>query len=149
MQGRKVNFAAEVLANNPLSKKNQNGEGGPRLMTHNLMNTKIGFDNRKFDELYGGHKGERVWLDFGKGTSNVMRYDPLQSTNITYGNHKLYFMLPPRIRLSPSQVILFELVYLSGKDPSRDEVIGWGALPVVNGDFDINVGKFKVPLLYG
>jgi len=24
--------------------------------------------------------------------------------------------------------------------------MGWGALPIVNGDFEINTGKFKVPL---
>lgn len=146
-----VQFAEDVaLQLNPLKKRNANDQGvGPRLMTHNLHNTKIGFDNRTFDELYGGNKGERVWLDFGKGTSNVMKYDPMRSTNISYNNHKLYFMLPPKARLSPSMVVMFELVYLSGKDPSRDEVQGWGALPVVNGDFDINTGKFKVPLLYG
>jgi len=45
--------------------------------------------------------------------------------------------------------LLFELVYLSGKDPSRDLVVGWGALPAVNGEFKINTGKFKVPLIYG
>jgi len=44
---------------------------------------------------------------------------------------------------------LFELVYLSGKDPSKDEVMGWGALPLVNGEFGINTGKFKVPLVFG
>jgi len=68
-------------------------------MTNNLRNTKIGFDNVKFDQLYGDKNAERVWLDFGKGTSNVMHYDPLISTNINYGNHKLYYMLPPKIRI--------------------------------------------------
>lgn len=27
--------------------------------------------------------------------------------------------------------------------------MGWGALPLVNGEFDINTGKFKVPMIYG
>jgi hypothetical protein len=66
-----------------------------------------------------------------------------------FHGHKMYFMLPPESKLQPSNVILFELVYLSGKDPSKDQVVGWGALPVVNGEFKINTGKFKVPLIYG
>lgn len=61
----------------------------------------------------------------------------------------MYFMLPPISKLQPSNVVLFELVYLSGKDPSNDIVVGWGALPIVNGEFQINTGKFKVPLIYG
>ena len=58
-------------------------------------------------------------------------------------------MLPPALDLQPSNVILFELVYLSGKDTSQDQVVGWGALPIVNGEFQLSTGKFKVPLLYG
>lgn len=27
--------------------------------------------------------------------------------------------------------------------------MGWGAFPLVNGDFEINEGKFKLPLLNG
>ena len=27
--------------------------------------------------------------------------------------------------------------------------MGWGAFPLVNGDFKINEGKFKVPLMHG
>lgn len=78
-----------------------------------------------------------------------MHYNPILSTNINYGAHKLYYMLPPTSKLQPSNILLFELVYLSGKDPSRDQVMGWGALPLVNGEFDINTGKFKVPMIYG
>ena len=78
-----------------------------------------------------------------------MNYNPLISTNINYNMHKLYFMLPPKTKLQPSNVLLFELVHVSGKDPSKDAVMGWGALPLVNGEFSINTGKFKVPFLYG
>ena len=44
---------------------------------------------------------------------------------------------------------LIELVYLSSKDTANDIVVGWGAFPIVNGEFAINAGKFKVPILYG
>jgi len=45
--------------------------------------------------------------------------------------------------------VLFELVYLSSKSSSEDVTMGWGAFPIVNGDFKINQGKFKVPLIFG
>lgn len=122
---------------------------GPGLYSNFLNSTKIGFDNRKFDELYGEKKAEKIWLDFGKGTTNVVSYNPMVSTNINFNAHKLYYMLPPKSKLQPSNVLLFELVYLSGKDPSKDITMGWGALPLVNGEFNINTGKFKVPLIYG
>lgn len=41
------------------------------------------------------------------------------------------------------------MLYLSSKSTCKDEVKAWGAFPIVNGDFDINSGKFKVPLLAG
>lgn len=63
--------------------------------------------------------------------------------------HRMYFMLPPALDLQPSNVILFELVYLSSKETSKDQVMGWGALPIVNGEFQLSTGKFKVPFLYG
>ncbi len=90
-----------------------------------------------------------MWIDFGKISTSVIHYDPLVRANMLFHGHKMYFMLPPESKLQPSNVILFELVYLSGKDPSKDQVVGWGALPVVNGEFKINTGKFKVPLIYG
>ena len=69
---------------------------------------------------------------------------------MNFNGHKLYYMLPPSLSLLPSNVILFEIVYLSSKnDITKDIVVGWGAFPIVNGDFEINTGKFKVPMLYG
>lgn len=41
------------------------------------------------------------------------------------------------------------MVYLSSKETTDDVIMGWGAFPIVNGDFEINTGKFKVPFLYG
>ena len=45
--------------------------------------------------------------------------------------------------------MIFELVYLSNKSSSEDVTVGWGAFPIVNGEFEINTGKFKIPLIYG
>lgn len=58
-------------------------------------------------------------------------------------------MLPPSSALSPANVLIFELIYLTSKNTCKDLVVGWGAFPIVNGDFEVNTGKFKLPLLYG
>jgi hypothetical protein len=60
-----------------------------------MHQTKIGFDNHKFDELYENKRAEKVWLDFGKGTSTVISHNPLKNSNIMFNGHKMYFMLPP------------------------------------------------------
>ena len=99
--------------------------------------------------MYKGQETEKVWIDFGKVNSNVLRYDPRKKGTMDFNGHKLYYMLPPSSSLAPSNVIIFELVYLSSKNTSRDVVIGWGAFPIVNGEFQINSGKFKLPILYG
>lgn len=119
------------------------------VISTNMHQTKIGFDDRDFDELYAGKNTEKVWVDFSKGTTNVVNHDPHHTPNMNFNAHKMYFMLPPASVMQPSNVLLFELVFLSGKDPSKDVVYGWGALPIVSGDFNINTGKFKVPLVYG
>ena len=46
-------------------------------------------------------------------------------------------------------MLLFELPYLSNHSSSQDTVVGWGAFPLVDGDFTINQGKFKVPMIFG
>lgn len=111
--------------------------------------TKIGFDEMDFKEMYKDRETEKVWIDFGKINSNVMRYDPDKQMQLDFGGHKLYYMLPPGSRLQPSNVLFFELVYLSSKNTCKDVVLGWGAFPIVNGEFEINNGKFKLPLLSG
>jgi len=57
--------------------------------------------------------------------------------------------VPPDIYLEPSNVVLFELIWLSSQTTSTDYVMAWGAFPLVNGDFEINQGRFKLPLLNG
>ena len=115
-----------------------------------MQRTKINFDQEEYKSIYKGSETERVWIDFGKVNSNVLNFSPSENPNMDFGGHKLYYMLPPSMSLLPSNVIMFELVYLSSKeDITQDKVIGWGAFPIVNGDFEINAGKFKVPMLTG
>ena len=114
-----------------------------------MNRTKMGFDQDDYKRMYKGQETERVWIDFGKVTSNVIKHDPVKRANMLLDGHKLYYMLPPSLSLLPSNVLCFEIVYLSSKDTTKDIVVGWGAFPIVNGDFEINTGKFKVPMLYG
>lgn len=97
---------------------------------------------------------EQVWIDFGKQHTKVKSYDPEiavegDAGEIDFNGHQIYFIMPPHGELLPSNVMVFELVFLSSKERSDDVVMGWGAFPIVNGDFQLNKGKFKVPLIHG
>jgi hypothetical protein len=41
------------------------------------------------------------------------------------------------------------LILLESETVPKDYTIGWGLFPLINGDFNVNEGKFKVPLLFG
>lgn len=41
------------------------------------------------------------------------------------------------------------MVLLESETVPRDYVVGWGGFPLVDSDFKLNEGKFKVPLLFG
>ena len=69
------------------------------VISNNLGQTKIGFDMGEYDELYKDKNAEKVWLDFGKVTTQVINYDPFEESNIQFGGHKMYFMLPPESKL--------------------------------------------------
>jgi len=43
----------------------------------------------------------------------------------------------------------FQLVLLESDIVPKDYVVGWGVFPLLNSDFQLNEGKFKVPLLFG
>jgi hypothetical protein len=51
---------------------------------------------------------------------------------------------PSRSEAKPSMVILFELFLLKSQEYTHDQVLGWGVFPLVDADFELNKGKFKV-----
>jgi len=114
-----------------------------------MHESRITNDNEEYDKMYKGMQTEKVWIDFGKVNSNVMRYDPERKSQLDFDGHKLYYMLPPSVFLKPSNVVVFEIVNLSSKNTCKDEIVAWGALPIVNGEFEVNQGKFKLPMLAG
>jgi len=59
-------------------------------------------------------------------------------------NQSLLLFVPPRSEVKPSMAILFELFLLKSKDFSHDQVLGWGVFPLIDSDFELNNGKFKV-----
>jgi hypothetical protein len=82
---------------------------------------------------------EKVLIDFGKQYTKLVHFDAQpDSDEMNYDGYKMYFIVPPNLYLEPSNVILFELIWLSSQTTSTDYVMGWGAFPLVNGDFEIN-----------
>ena len=51
--------------------------------------------------------------------------------------------------LESTNCLQFQLVLLESDIVPRDYVVGWGVFPLLNSDFQLNEGKFKVPLLFG
>ena len=56
----------------------------------------------------------------------------------------LLLIAPSRFNLLPSMAYLFELFLLKSKEYSHDQVLGWGVFPLINADFELNQGKYKV-----
>lgn len=82
---------------------------------------------------------EKVLIDFGKQYTKVAHFDGNHDSNeLDYEGHKIYFIVPPNLYLEPSNVVVFELIWLSTVTTSKDYVMAWGAFPLVNGDFEIN-----------
>lgn len=93
---------------------------------------------------------EKVLIDFGKQYTKLAHFEAKPDSNeMNYDGYKMYFIVPPNLYLEPSNVVIFELIWLSSQTTNRDCIVGWGAFPLVNGDFEINQGRFKLPLLNG
>ncbi|PHJ17601.1 transmembrane protein [Cystoisospora suis] len=70
--------------------------------------------------------------------SDVMRFD-----------QTLYLACPPEKDVTPSMCLVFELYLLRGQISPVDKVMAWGAFPLVDSDFQLIRGCFKLPLLRG
>ena len=56
-------------------------------------------------------------------------------------------MIPAK--LETTNCLQFKLILLQSDIVPRDYVVGWGIFPLLNSDFGLNEGLFKVPLLFG
>lgn len=50
--------------------------GQKNMVGAQMGQTKIGFGHDQLKEIYKGREIEKVWLDFGKINSNVIRHNP-------------------------------------------------------------------------
>lgn len=64
-------------------------------------------------------------------------------------DESIQMVAPPKEQTKPSMAFLFELFLLKSKGQPEDRAVGWGVFPLINCDFEINKGRFKVPMLFG
>lgn len=88
-----------------------------------------------------------IKLNFSKAHTKFHRHDGrFKDTDLDF-NDFINILVPPNPK--PSNCLLFELIMLASDHQPRDYVVGWGVFPAVNGQFEINEGKFKVPIMFG
>jgi hypothetical protein len=93
---------------------------------------------------------EKVLIDFGKQHTKLVEFAGAYfSEDLNFEGHKIYFVVPHPLQLAPSNVLFFELLWLSSPTSDKDNVIAWGAFPLLNSDLNINQGKFKLPMING
>jgi hypothetical protein len=93
--------------------KNQNSVGPTKVINF----------REDIEDLKDTKNVEQVWVDFGKQHTKVHNYDPYDLENnreqeINFKAHQIYFCLPPDHDMNPSNVLLFELVFLSNHSSS-------------------------------
>lgn len=88
-----------------------------------------------------------VQIDLNKTTSHYVRFNG----RCLDENLEIEDVVPVMIPAQPetSNCLLFKLVLLQSDIVPRDYVVGWGVFPLLNSDFGLNEGKFKVPMMFG
>lgn len=90
-------------------------------------------------------------LEFGSEDSTSWR--KVTTPRIHSGEHTLnnlrfektvHLVTPSLNDTAPSMVYLFELFLLRSREFTHDQVLGWGVFPLINSDFELNLGRFKV-----
>lgn len=86
-------------------------------------------------------------LDFDKTyTRYESFYGRFQDDNLDIDD-TISILIPSN--LETTNCLQFKLVLLQSDIVPRDYVVGWGVFPLLNSDFGLNEGNFKVPLLFG
>lgn len=88
-----------------------------------------------------------ILLDFDKTYTHYTRFNGRhQDENLEF-DEVLTVLLPAH--METTNVLQFQLVLLESITVPKDYVIGWNAFPLLNSDFKVNQGRFKVPLMFG
>mmetsp|Transcript_19151 Transcript_19151/g.8914 ORF Transcript_19151/g.8914 Transcript_19151/m.8914 type:complete len:106 (+) Transcript_19151:669-986(+) len=61
----------------------------------------------------------------------------------------IHLIVPNMHLIRPSMVISFELFLLKNARVPYDKIVGHGFFPLLNADFEVIEGMFKVPILRG
>jgi len=88
-----------------------------------------------------------IHIDLEKTATNYVRFNG----RATDENLEIEDVIPVMIPadLETTNCLQFKLVLLQSDIVPRDYVVGWGVFPLLNSDFGLNEGKFKIPLLFG
>lgn len=86
-------------------------------------------------------------INLAKNYSDYVRFNAKASDENIDIKDTVSVLIPPNC--DSTNVLMFELILLASEVIPRDYVVGWGLFPLVNSDFQLNEGKFKVPLLFG
>lgn len=76
-------------------------------------------------------------------TTPVVHSGEYHLNNLRF-NTKLTLIAPARANIRPSMVWLFELFMLKSKEYTHDQVLGWGVFPLIDSEFELIKGNFKV-----
>jgi hypothetical protein len=92
-------------------------------------------------------KSKDIMIDLERTHCRYVRFNGRPQDDDIEFNDNVCVMLPSHLETTNS--LQFQLVLLKSETIPRDYVIGWGVFPLLNSDFALNEGKFKVPLLFG
>lgn len=82
--------------------------------------------------------------EFDKRNTTFRGFNPGHSSNDLRFDENLFLLAPARNEIKPANVVVFELVLANNSKVKEDIVVAWGAFPLVNSEFELNNGKFKV-----
>ena len=88
-----------------------------------------------------------IHIDLEKTATQYVRFNG----RATDENLEIEDVIPVMIpaKLETTNCLQFKLVLLQSDIVPRDYVVGWGVFPLLNSDFGLNEGKFKIPLIFG
>jgi len=103
-----------------------------------------------YDKL-GGHalRWHKLHGQEWKGASVPIEHDGHATSVEANIGQSLYAVCPSERELRPGMIILFEVYLLRGENSASDHAVAWGAFPIVNADFTVINGKYKMPMLRG
>ena len=86
-------------------------------------------------------------IDFERTYTRYTRFDGRAVDENLEFNDTISVLAPSKPQTT--NVLLFQLILLESELHMKDYTVGWGVFPMVNSNFEMNEGKFKVPLIFG